>query len=403
MRFKYKARTQTGGIDSGIVEAPSEASAIELLQKRGLIITALESEEREKGLAKEIKLFGKRVSAKHLVFFYRQLSILVSAGTSLVEALNTVAEQSQNLTLKETVFEVANNVNGGMALSEALSRHPEIFSKFAINMVKVGEVGGKLSEVLEYLANHQEREYNLISKVRGAMYYPAFILLACVGVLFIMVAFVMPRVTAIFKEFGTDLPLMTRIIIYFSDFTSKWWWLILGIFALLIYLLVRYIKTPEGKAKKDKLELKIPVIGEIFRNMYYARISENLATLIKGGIPIVQALDTIADLAGNVLLKEALEAARDNVRKGGDIASALKEFEVISPTFVFMVRSGEESGKLHEVLFKLGDFYSAELTRMIDNLMSLLEPVLLIGIGLIVAFLAAAVILPIYNLVSVIH
>lgn len=403
MRLKYRARTKTGGVEAGFVEAPSEAEAIEILQKRGLIITGLEKPEEGKILEKEFKIFGRRVGAKNLVFFYRQLAILVTSGTSLVEALNVVAEQAQSQRLKEVTFDIANAVNGGAALSEAMARYPDVFSRFVINMVKVGEVGGNLSEVLNYLADHQEREYTLISKIRGAMYYPAFILAACFGVLVIMLTFVLPRVTAIFESFGTDLPFMTKIIIYFSKFISKWWWVILILFGLLIFLLIQYIKTPQGKAQKDKLEIIIPIIGNIFKNMYYSRISENLATLIKGGVPIVQALDVVAELTGNVHFQEAIIAARDNVRKGGDIASALQYYDVISPTFVYMVRSGEESGKIHEVLFKLGEFYNNEVTRTVDNLMSLLEPVLLIGIGLVVAFLAAAVILPIYNLVSVIH
>lgn len=403
MRFRYRARTQSGGLESGIVEAPSQGAALEVLQKRGLIVTGLEDVEKKGGLEKEIKLFGGRVSAKNLVFFYRQLAILVTSGTSLVEALNAVGQQVQNAKLREATYEIANNVNGGMALSEAMARHPEVFSKFVINMVKVGEVGGKLSDVLEYLADHQEREYNLISKIRGAMYYPAFILLACFGVLAIMLVFFLPKVTQMFKDFGTDLPLLTRLIIYFSDFLSRWWWVILLLLILGIFLIVNYLKTPQGKAQKDKIGVSLPILGNILKNMYYSRISENLATLIKGGVPIVQAIDTIAELAGNVLFAEALKAVRDNVRKGGDMASALQEFDIISPTFIYMVRSGEESGKLHEVLFKLGEFYNNEVTRAVDNLMSLLEPVMLIAIGVIVAFLAAAVILPIYNLVSVIH
>lgn len=403
MRLKYRARTRTGGVEAGFVEAPSEAEAIEILQKRGLIITGLEKPEEEKGLEKQIKLFGKKVGAKNLVFFYRQLAILVTSGTSLVEALNVLAEQSQSQRLREVTLDIANAVNGGAALSESMARYPDVFSRFVVNMVKVGETGGNLSEVLSYLADHQEREYTLISKIRGAMYYPAFILAACFGVLVIMLTFVLPKVTAIFKDFGTELPLLTRIIIYFSDFITKFWWAIFLLLGVLIFLLIKYIQTPQGKAKKDKIEISMPVVGDIFKNMYYSRISENLGTLVKGGVPIVQALDVVAELVGNVLFREAIIAARDNVRKGGDIASALQYFDVISPTFIYMVKSGEESGKIHEVLFKLGRFYNDEVTRMVDNLMSLLEPVLLIGIGLIVAFLAAAVILPIYNLVGVIH
>jgi type IV pilus assembly protein PilC len=402
MKYRYKARNPQGTIETGIVEAVTEANAIETLQNRGLVITGLEKAERKKGVKKEIKIFSRKVKGKELVFFYRELSILVTSGTPLVEALNALSEQVQNAVLKEQTIDIANNVNGGMAFSEALSHHPETFTRFIISMVKVGEVGGNLSTVLEYLADHKEREYTLISKVKGAMYYPAAILIACAGVLVIMLTFVMPRVSKMFADFETELPLPTKIIIYSSDFFSKYFWVFLILAIIAIWLILRYIKTPKGKETKDKIMLKVPVIGLLFRNMYYARMSENLSTLVKGGIPIVQALDTVSEVVGNSLFQDTLKMARDNVRKGGDISSIFKESEVITPTFAHMVKSGEKSGKLHKVLEDLAAFYNKEVSRQIDNLMSVLEPILLIAIGLVVAFLAIAVIMPIYNLVGVI-
>lgn len=403
MKYRYRARNQEGSIETGIVEAMTENNAIEILQSRGLIITGLEEAGKKKGVEKEINVLPKRVKAKDLVFFYRQFSILVTSGTPLVESLNALSMQVQNRLLKEQVMEIANDVNGGMALSEAMAKHPKTFTRFVVSMVKVGEVGGKLSSVLEYLADHQEREYTLTKTITGALYYPAIILLVCVGVLVIMLTFVMPKVSDMFKQFETDLPLPTKIILGVSGFLTSYWWLVFIIVGVAIWLIIRYIKTPQGKAKKDKLELKAPILGSIFQNMYYARLSENLATLVRGGIPIVQALETVASVMGNSFFRKALRDARDNVRKGGEISEVFKECEVISPTLTHMVESGEKSGNLDRVLGDLATFYNSEVERAVSGLITLLEPVLLIGIALVVLFLAIAIVMPIYGLVGAIH
>lgn len=403
MKYRYRARNQEGSIETGIVEAMTENNAIETLQSRGLIITGLEEAGKKKGVEREIKVLPKRVKAKDLVFFYRQFSILVTSGTPLVESLNALSMQVQNQLLKEQVMEISNDVNGGMALSEAMAKHPKTFTRFVVSMIKVGEVGGKLSSVLEYLADHQEREYTLTKTITGALYYPAVILLVCVGVLVIMLTFVMPKVSDMFKQFETDLPLPTKIILGVSGFLTRYWWLVFIIVGIAIWLLIRYIKTPQGKIKKDKLELKAPILGTIFQNMYYARLSENLATLVKGGIPIVQALETVASVMGNSFFKKALRDARDNVRKGGEISEVFKESEVISPTLTHMVESGEKSGNLDRVLGDLATFYNGEVERAVSGLITLLEPVLLIGIALVVLFLAIAIVMPIYGLVGAIH
>ncbi|MDD5552170.1 MAG: type II secretion system F family protein [Candidatus Pacebacteria bacterium] len=403
MKYRYRARNQEGSIETGIVEAMTENNAIETLQSRGLIITGLEEAGKKKGVEKEINVLPKRVKAKDLVFFYRQFSILVTSGTPLVESLNALSMQVQNRLLKEQVMEISNDVNGGMALSEAMAKHPKTFTRFVVSMIKVGEVGGKLSSVLEYLADHQEREYTLTKTITGALYYPAVILLVCVGVLVIMLTFVMPKVSDMFKQFETDLPLPTKIILGVSGFLTRYWWLVFIIVGIAIWLLIRYIKTPQGKIKKDKLELKAPILGTIFQNMYYARLSENLATLVKGGIPIVQALETVASVMGNSFFKKALRDARDNVRKGGEISEVFKDSEVISPTLTHMVESGEKSGNLDRVLGDLATFYNGEVERAVSGLITLLEPVLLIGIALVVLFLAIAIVMPIYGLVGAIH
>jgi len=402
MKFRYKARTSKGTVETGIVEASKKEAALGILQHHNLIVTALESLEAEKGLKKEIRILPQKVSAQELVFFFRQLSILVAADVPLVESLNTLSGQTKNQLFASQISQVSSNVDGGMAFSDALARAPKTFSTFDINMVKTGEMAGNLRKILEYLADHTERSYTLISQVKGAMTYPAFIFGGLIIVVIIMLTFVMPKMFSMFEEFGAELPLPTKIIMVVSNFFAENFIVIFIALIGGVFFLLRFIKTPKGKIIKDRIEIKIPIIGKILRQIYISRLTENLGTLIKGGIPIVQALDTVASVIGNSLYEEVLKKARDNVRRGETIANAFKGAEVISPTLTQMISSGEKSGKLAKVLTELTEFYNNEVTRSVDNLMTLIEPILIAIMGVMVAFMAAAVLLPIYNLAGTI-
>ena len=397
MRYRYRARTLRGELQTGEVEAPAREAAIEVLQRHNLVVTGIEPIEEVKGMGKEIRIF-QRVKAKDLVFFFRQLSVLFSADVPLVEALNSIAKQTKNPLLRRKVFEISADVDAGMALSEALSQHKDTFSLFVINMVKTGEIAGNLAKVLNYLAEHVERSYLLTARIRGALYYPAFVVLAVIVVIIIMLTFVLPKMSGMFEEFGTELPLPTRIIVGLSNFFVSKGWLLLIVLVIGGIALFRYIKTPKGKAIKDKIEIKLPVIGTIFQNIYFARMTENLGTLIRGGIPIVVALDTVSKIIGNTLYKEVLERARDNVRKGETLAETFSRSEVIPPTLSQMIASGEKSGKLDKILLDISKFYNTEVDTAVNNLMSLLEPVLIVILGIGVGIVAAGVLLPIYNL-----
>ena len=402
MKFRYKARTLKGTVETGIVEASKKEAALGILQHHNLIVTALESLEAEKGLKKEIRILPQKVSTQELVFFFRQLSILVAADVPLVESLNTLSGQTKNQLFASQISQVSANIDGGMAFSDALARFPKTFSTFDINMVKTGEMAGNLRKILEYLADHTERSYTLISQVKGAMTYPAFIFGGLIIVVIIMLTFVMPKMFSMFEEFGAELPLPTKIIMVVSNFFAENFIVIFIALIGGVFFLLRFIKTPKGKIIKDRIEIKIPIIGKILRQIYISRLTENLGTLIKGGIPIVQALDTVASVIGNSLYEEVLKKARDNVRRGETIANAFKGAEVISPTLTQMISSGEKSGKLAKVLTELTEFYNNEVTRSVDNLMTLIEPILIAIMGVMVAFMAAAVLLPIYNLAGTI-
>ncbi len=397
MKYQYRARNQKGEFKSGIIEAPSKEKVVSILQQQGFIITGLDPIEGT-GAKKEIKIFGGKVKPKDLVFFFKQLSVLFSANVPLVDALNALAKQTKNPVLAEQILKVAANIDGGMSLSEALAQYPKTFSSFTVNMVKTGEIAGTLGKVLEQLADHIERDYLLTSKIKGAMYYPAFVVGAIILVIIIMIVFVLPQMTGMLKELGAELPLPTQIVINVSNFVIDNGLMILVLLVGIGFGLFRYFKTPNGKSLKDKIEVKIPVIGPLFQNIYLARIAENLGSLVKSGIPIVEALDTISLVIGNTLYEDVLKKARDNVRKGGTISEVFKDSSVIPSTLSQMVAAGESSGNLDKVLISLAKFYNTEVDTTVENLMSLLDPILMVGLGLGVGFIAAAVLLPMYNL-----
>lgn len=399
MKYNYRARTKSGESKSGTIVASNKEAAIEFLQHQDLIVTGIEEVKEESvGMQKNIKIFGGKATSKDLIFFFRQLSILFSANVPLVEALKSLAAQTKNSFFAQQIFEMAADIDGGMAFSEALARHPKTFSSFLINMVRTGEISGNLQQVIGYLADHIERDYSLTSKIKGAMYYPAFVVGAVIMLIIILLIFVMPRMSGMFQDLGTELPLPTKIILAISNFfTTNGWILLLLLIAIGIGLFY-YLKKPNGKLVKDRIEIRLPVLGSLFQNIYFARFSENLGTLIKGGIPIVQALDTVSTIIGNTLYKEVLEEARDNVRKGETIAETFEKSEIIPPTLTQMISAGEKSGNLDRVLLDLSRFYNNEVDTTVNNLMSLLEPVLIIILGIGVGFVALAVIMPIYNL-----
>ena len=399
MKFNYQARTKKGEIQAGVVEASSKEAAILLLQKYGLYITYLE-EVKVPFYAWEVKIF-KRISSRDIVLFSRQLSIMFSSRVSLVEALVTIASQTKNLEFRERILDLSREVEGGSAFSKALSRHPKIFSSFYISMVKSGETSGKLSESLSYLADHLEREYHLVSRLQGAMIYPSLVIMVASVVLLLMIFFVIPQLTKVFQEAGQPLPIVTQLVIGLSLFLRKWGFLFIGLLAGLVIFVLRYIKTLEGKENFDKISLRLPLIGDLLKMVYLSRLAENLSTLISGGLPIAQALETTGEVVGNAVYKEIIFLTRDEVRKGEPVSSVLRRYpEAFPPMFCQMTLVGEKTGTLEKTLLNVVDFYQKEVNMSIDNLLSILEPVLIVFLGVIVAGLMAAVLLPLYRITA---
>jgi len=400
MKFNYQARTKEGEIHAGQIEASSKEAAVDFLQKRELYITFLEAEEIEGGtsiFSKKIKLF-ERTSRKDIVLFSRQLSIMFSSKVPLIEALKVFSTQTSNPDFREKILKLSQEVEGGTSFSRALALYPKVFSSFYVAMVKSGEVSGKLSEVLDYLAEHLEREYHLTAKAKGALVYPSLIILAIIGVLLVMIFFVIPQLTGVLEGLGRELPLMTRIIIGSADWVKRWGFLMAIVIAVIIVFSVKYNRTQKGKYFFDNLWLKIPVIGRVLKMIYTARFAENLATLISGGLPITRALAVTGDIIENTAYKEAIFKTQDAVKKGETISSVLFNYlNLFPPVFVQMVLVGERTGTLGTTLMSVVSFYQKEVDRTVDAALSLLEPALIIFLGVVVGGIVIAILMPLYE------
>ena len=399
MKFNYQTRTKKGDIAAGTIEASSKETAINILQRQGFYVTYLK-ETRPPFYARQVEIFQK-TSLQDIVLFSRQLSIMFSSKVSLIEALDTIAVQTKNLEFKERILDISKEVEGGSPFSKSLSRHPQIFSQFYIAMVKSGETAGKLSASLNYLADHLEREYRLNSRVKGAMLYPAVVVLVIMVVLFVMMFYIIPQLTEVLEETGQALPLVTQLIIKLSIILRKWGVFLFVFFVILVISLQRYIKTSEGKNNFDKISLRLPLIGSSLKMVCLSRFAENLSTLIAGGIPVAQALETSGEIVGNTVYKEIIFLARDEVRKGENISSVLQGYpEIFPPVFSQMASVGEKTGTLDKTLLNLVDFYQREVDRNIENLFSVLEPLLIVFLGVIVAGLMMSILLPLYNMAA---
>lgn len=397
MKFNYQARTKEGEVQAGTVEAPSREAALTLLQRHGFYVTLLEGTEAKPFYAKRIKFF-ERISDKEIVVFSRQLAIMFSSRVPLAESLETLSKQTKNPIFKEKILKLAKEVEGGSSFSKALARYPKIFSPFFISMVRSGEVSGKLSESLTYLANHLERELNLRSKMLGAMIYPSFILSMFFIVGAVMVFFIIPPLAQVLEQSVEKLPAITKITLSTAAFLKTKGWILMLFLIFLVFFVLRYSKTKEGKELFDQISLKTPLIGNLFKKIYLARFAENLSTLIAGGLPIAQALEITGEVVGNVVYKRIIFSARDDVRRGEAISSVLARYpEMIPPLVTQMALVGERTGRLDASLMNVVNFYQEDVNRTLDGMISILEPMLIIFLGIMVGGLVVSVFMPLYK------
>jgi type IV pilus assembly protein PilC len=396
MKFKYQAVDRTGEMQKGIVETISLRSAERMLASAGLSsinLREIKPNTVEAFLAKA----WDGVKPREFVIFSRQLATLIDSKVPLLAALDSISNQTENkffsLKLKSVMFDI----DGGSSLSEAFARHPDIFSDFYVSMVKAGEASGTLQEALNKLADNIERNYELTSSLKGAMYYPAFIVMAMILVGGLMMVTVIPKLLDILREAGEELPLQTRILIWTSNFMVDYWWAVIMIGVAGIFGIMYYLKTEEGKNQFDQIILKLPVIGKILHNVYIARFSENLGTLLQSGLPIRIALSITADVVGNNVYKYIIQTAADEIKKGGALSTILGKYEEIPPVMTQMVEVGESTGRMSFSLGKITEFYMKESDRMVKNFSTLIEPVLMVILAIGVGILVSAILLPIYQ------
>ncbi len=401
-RYSYIAKNLSGESRPGTMEAENEHELAAILRQEGCILikTNLEEKGLKKGFSISIPFIGW-IPLTEKIMFTRNLRVMVSAGVSLPRALNILAVQSKNKKFKKAISKIKEEIIQGKSFSEALEKYPDIFSELFCSMMKVGEETGTMEDVLKVLTNQMEREYQIKSKIKGAMIYPAVIILAMLGIGITMLIMVVPKLASVFSELNVELPLTTRVVIYIGNFLAKFWYTVPFMILVVVVLLKLIPKTKSGKLVFDTLVLKLPIISPIIKKTYSAHTVRTLSSLIIAGVPIVRSLEIVSNSLENLYYKKAITQAVEQVRKGGKLAEALKGREDIYPNLVFqMIEVGEETGETSDILKKLAEFYEEEIANATKNLSAVVEPVLMLIIGAVVGFFAISMIQPIYSMMG---
>lgn len=400
LTYHYTARNpSTGKLVKADVQAESEAAAAKLIAHEGLVPTNITL--GEKGVSGVTgKLFNK-VKAKDRVLFSRQLSTLINAGLPLLQALRSVNQQTVSKPLKVVLADVIAAIEGGSTFSVALSKHPKVFNQIYVSMIAAGEASGTLDAALERLAIQQEKDADLNSKIRGALTYPIIVLLVMGGVVIFMVTNVMPQVKNIYAGLpgGVDgLPLLTRVMLSISDFIIHKWWIVLIILAFLVFITTRYARSGPGKQIIDKAKMKAWPIGKLFMKMYMARFARTGATLVASGVPLLQMLDITSNAVNNVHIKNSLQRGMEKVKGGKSLADSIEGDPNFLPLVPNMLRIGEQSGSIEQMMAKVADYYEKEVDNEVAAISSIIEPVMMVVLGIVAFIIVAAVLLPIYGL-----
>ncbi len=398
--YRYQVRTQDGRLQNGIVEAPTQEAASQALEERNYEILSLDVHSGVEAKAQSLIQFLNRISAKEMVGTVRMLAVMISASVPIPDAVRNISHQTKNPRFKVILADIANEIEGGSRLSEALDRYPNVFSQFFINMVRSGETTGQLSDVLNYLADQQERDYDMMSKLRGALMYPAVIVVGMSIVGFIMMVYVVPKLTEVLIEAQVELPLATKILIGASNIMAAFWWLIIiGVIALGVGF-TYWIKTDYGSYVWDSLKLRLPIFGRLFRDMYVVRFCQSMQTLMKGGVTLIQALEIASAVMGNAVWKKMIVETIQEVNDGNSLVTVMQREKIVPSMVVQMLTIGEETGRLDDVLRRVGDFYARSVANMTANMMTLIEPIIMIILGLAVGGMVSAIMLPMYKLSS---
>lgn len=399
MRFKYKVFGQDTHINEGVMDAINKDEVISRLQKDGNIIISVD----ESSAQIEMSIwehFTDRIKEKDVVIASKQLSALMAGGVQALRSFRLLSTEATSKALGKRFAIIADDMQTGIPIYKALARHPDVFNPFYVSMVHSGEESGKLKDVLEYLAEYMERNYELSQKTKKALTYPAFVIVTFMGVMIIMTVFVLPKLAEMITEQGGQLPLFTKIIMGFSKLIINFWWLIIPTVGGSIYYLYYYSHTTSGRAYFDIIKLKIPVLKNLFAKLYLARIADNINTMLASGVPIVQALQITSEVVDNYVFKKMLERIAEKVKSGRVLSTSFAEEPLIPNIMIQMTRIGEETGELGFMLANMAKFYKKELEQTIDSALALIEPLMIVFLGGAVGILMASVLVPMYSVTT---
>jgi type IV pilus assembly protein PilC len=398
MLFNYKALEASGAKQGGSIEAITMDVAIDSLQKRGLIITDI-TPAAKKSWMSNITI-GSKVKNKDVVMLSRQMATLFEAQVSALKIFTLLSAEVENTFLRDALTSITEDLQAGSSISKALANHPDIFTDFYVNMVKAGEETGKLNETFEYLADHLERNYEVISKAKSALIYPAFVITVFIGVMILMFVVIIPKISTILLDSGQPVPFYTQIVFDISDIIRGYGFLIAVGVVIGGFFLVKFLGTAEGKGAWGKFQLDVPYVGNLYKKLYLSVIADNMNTMVASGIPMTRAIEVTAAVVGNEVYRNILEESLVAVKSGSSFSQALSQYDEVPGMLVQMIKVGEESGELGSILKTMAHFYQREVTTAIDTLVSLIEPAMIVFLGLGVGTLLASVLIPIYNIAN---
>ncbi|HAJ57803.1 MAG TPA: pilus assembly protein PilC [Candidatus Omnitrophica bacterium] len=394
--YGYIAKDNQGLRVKGILEARDQQDAVAVLRKKGLIIISIKQEQVKAVRESAVKL-------DDLVVFSRQLATMVESGITLVQSLHILSEQAENKVLASVTLKIKDDIEGGSSLHEALERHPKLFSNLYVNMVKAGETSGLLDEILDRLASYLEKSSALQRKVKSSLVYPAVVVTMAVLITIVLLVKVVPTFKGIFTTLGGTLPLPTQILIAISDTLTKFFLGVVMAFTALVFLFKKYINTPKGRYQFDYRSLKMPVFGPLLRKVVVAKFSRTLATLVKSGVPILNALDIVGKTSGNMVVEGAVNNARISIREGEPISEPLSKSGAFPPMVVRMISVGEQTGQLEKMLNKIADFYDEQVDAAVSGLTSMIEPLVIGFLGIIIGGIVVALFMPIFKITELLR
>jgi len=397
--FTYKAVDAEGAERAGTIDAVNIDIAISALQRRGLVLSSIEPQAERISSFSRMAFFD-RVTNADIVMVSRQVTTLFEAQVSALRAFRLLAAEARTPTLAEKLTAVANDIQSGSSISSALSRHPEVFSPFYVNMVRAGEEAGKLDETFSFLADYLDRNYEITQKARNALIYPAFIMGTFVVVMGLMMTLVIPNLATMLAEVGQDIPIYTKVVIGISSFFSRYIWLILILMVVAGVILYRFTRTEGGREMLSRARMQVPAIGGIYKKLFLSRIADNLSTMLKSGIQVLRGLEVTSSVVGDTVYEKVLRSAADDVKGGLPISEAFRKHPEVPGIIVAMLKIGEETGNMGHILDTMARFYRREVNNAVDTLVGLIEPFLIVVLAVGIAMLLASVLLPIYNIAA---